>query len=109
TFVHQDHPGIKGRIWAGDEHYAVRRSFDVRDRTALLQRNEALRLSRIDSDEYVEYRPPRDVVLTSFFTGRPDPQRGANLNPDKALLEPLRKSVENLVVLHDCFDDLPCE
>src|SRR5690606_2561395 len=35
TFVHQDHPGIKGRIWAGDEHYAVRRSFDVRDRTAL--------------------------------------------------------------------------
>ena len=52
----------------------------------------------------------RDVVLTSFFTGRIDPQRGRHLDADKSLLQPLVDSCgEKLVVLHDCFDNLPCE
>ncbi|AIM49891.1 glycosyltransferase [Mycobacterium phage Ariel] len=57
TFAHQDHPGVKGKIWAGDEHYAVQRSFDgLRGREALIERNTRLRLERAESTEFIDYR-----------------------------------------------------
>ncbi|AIM49892.1 glycosyltransferase [Mycobacterium phage Ariel] len=52
----------------------------------------------------------RDVILASFFTGRVDPQRGSRLAADPAALKALHQSVgDRLVVLHDCFNSLPCE
>ena len=49
----------------------------------------------------------REVVLTAYFTGRPDPQRGHDWPPDPASLLPLAQSIEAhapgvpLVVLSD--------
>lgn len=51
-----------------------------------------------------------DIVLTSYFTGNPDPQRGhrwvENLNDLKDLAESCAKFNKKLVVLHDCFIDM---
>jgi len=47
----------------------------------------------------------KDVVLTSFFTGQRDPQRGTFLSPDVTMLDELSLSTHGkLVVLHDCFN-----
>lgn len=103
TFVHQDHPAMRDNIWAADQHYAATRSFQRDDITRLVERNERLRLDRIDSTAYVEYRPPRDVVLTSYFTTHPDPQRGTHWPTTPDALEPLIESVggDRMVVFHD--------
>lgn len=108
SFVHQDIAGSSGLIYASDEHGSVTRSFDWRDRTAMLARNEKLRLARTDSTEYVEYRAWRDVVLTSYFTGTVDAQRGTPMSTDPKVLAPLADSVTDLVVLTDT-DGIPGE
>jgi len=59
SFIHQDHPDMKGRIYAGDEHYAVQRSFAMQSRSwkqRLIDKNTALRESLKDSTQFVEYR-----------------------------------------------------
>ena len=59
SFVHQDHPKATGRIWAGDEHYAVQRSFSsmrASERARLIARNTSLRESLRHSTHFVEYR-----------------------------------------------------
>src|SRR5512139_3480223 len=103
SFVHQDHPAMRGNIWAADEHGAVKRSFDRADITKLVARNEQLRLDRADSTAYIEYRPPRDIILTSYFCSQLDPQRRRRA---VAHLEPLKELLDSChgrdgVVLHD--------
>lgn len=59
SFVHQDHPKITGKVWAGDEHWAVARSFSSMrrvEREQLIRRNTKLRMSLADSKEFVDYR-----------------------------------------------------
>lgn len=65
------------------------------------------------SKEYCEFeeRLPqegRNVVLTSYLVGQPDPQRGRAWTPDYADTKALRKSVtgagEQLAIINDCFD-----
>lgn len=112
SFVHQDHPQMAGKVWAGDEHYAVQRSFSHSNRQQMVAANEKLRLELAASDDFISYRQPRDVVLTSLFTGQPDPQRGGRrLTPDSRLLAPLLSSVgaARLVVLRDWPGDPGCE
>lgn len=50
-------------------------------------------------------------VVACYFNSRPDPQRGYRWPADPAELKPLIDSVphDELVILHDCFDDLPVE
>ena len=109
TFIHQDHPDMKGRVWAGDEQCTVTRSFTNTDIRALVDRNTALRESLIDSTDFVEfrcYKPAltRNVVLTCYFTGQMDEQRGIHLPADSKAFGDLARSVgRQLVVLHDCF------
>lgn len=59
SFVHQDHPGTTGFIYAGDEHCAVERTFgnlSRAKRARMIERNTRLRLERIQSREFVDYR-----------------------------------------------------
>lgn len=114
SFVHQGIPHELPAIYAGDEHGDVKRSFEWSDRSKLLERNELLRKSRITSTEYVEYRALRDVVITSYFTSQPDPQRGGKQWTDDCvpILAPLITSLDerdgyNLVLLHDVGDACP--
>jgi hypothetical protein len=105
SFVHQDIAGSAGLIYASDECGAVPRSFDWKDRAELLTRNEALRLARLGSTEYVEYRGHRDVVLTSYFTSVMDSQRGQHMTTNPKVLDPLISSVvgcgSSVIVLTD--------
>lgn len=112
SFTHQDVPTSTGLIYAADEHYAVQRSFSTEDRSALVERNAALRAQLFGSRDYVEYRAMRDVVLTSYFAHLPDPQHKNIKRPaEQSILTPLIDSVgaPDMVVLHNCFDRLPCE
>ena len=99
SFVHQDIPGSARLIYASDEHGSVTRSVDWKDRTALIARNERLRLERANSVEYVEYRAVRDVVVTSYLVGQPDPQRSKPYPADLKAVAPLAGSVRDLVLL----------
>lgn len=89
-----DHPGFK-------------RAVDPSVRQEHLARNEALYERYKDSADFVPYREPRDVVITSLLTGRPDPQRGTRMKADTSLLAELRKSLRGakLVVCHDELTD----
>ncbi|MGK9527565.1 hypothetical protein O6482_25865, partial [Salmonella enterica subsp. enterica] len=46
------------------------------------------------------------MIITTYFTGQPDPQRGEVWKPDYEELRPLIDSMrgQKLVILHDCFD-----
>lgn len=59
SFVHQDHPRVTGKVYAGDEHLAVVRSFGGMRRTErerLISQNVKLRMSLANSTEFVDYR-----------------------------------------------------
>lgn len=49
-----------------------------------------------------------DVIITSYFTGQPDAQRGVHWQADESAIEPLAQSVKKrayrLIVLNDCFE-----
>lgn len=103
TFVHQDVPDSSTLIWAADRHGSVPRSIPPADRSALMARNEKLRLSLIGDDSFVSYTS-RDVILTAYFVTTTDPQRaGVRLPADGAALSDLRNSVigHELVVISD--------
>lgn len=106
TFVHQDIPASAKLIHAGDEYCEVARSFDVKDRMALLKRNTEIRLRYQDSDDFVPYRTPRNVILTSYLTNNMDIQRNRKLPADTKLVDPLIRSCDghDLVLVHDLED-----
>lgn len=87
-----------------DQHSAVDRT-PLHDRQALVRKNANIHNTRRTEgfDGYVEYHPLRDVVLTCLYTGNVDPQRGARMSPDPAVLDTLTQSARphQVVVLHD--------
>ena len=107
SFVHQDLADTPGLFHAGDEDASVERSFGWTDRGELLLRNEKLRLAHIGSADHIEYRQPRNVVLTCYFTGQIDPQRGVAMTADPECVAALEDSIiaGRFVVLNDCFPD----
>ena len=108
TWRFADVIGSDELIYCLDEHEKVDRVVDRREREQLVKRNVKRYHGQYDSAIRYEYRPPRDVVITSLFTGRPDPQRGTRMAADVALLAGLRTSLRRrgrpLVVLHDELD-----
>lgn len=112
TFTHQDITGSKGLFYAADEHQAVRRSIPPGDRAELLRRNQAIRIAHHHDSGYVEYRQPKDVVLSCFFNSQPDPQRNTKLAADPKLVAALENSVTaksdaDIVMFTDCLPDRP--
>lgn len=112
THRFQDVVGSSKLIYSIDEHYTehpgFKRAVDPKVRQEHLARNEALFERYRGSADFVPYREPRDVVITSLLTGRPDPQRGTRMKADTALLAELRKSIRGakLVVCHDELNDI---
>ena len=105
TFVHQDIPTSDGLFWSGDKAQSVNRTLDWSDRTALLERNERLRVKHIDSTDYIDYRAQRDDIIAVFLNSREDPQRGTRLEADAKAIAPLQNSLgkHTLTVLTDCL------
>ncbi|MEV0128425.1 glycosyltransferase [Dactylosporangium sp. NPDC050688] len=114
SFRFADVVGSEQLIHSCDERVTVPSSVPARERMTLIRdlktRYEASRTSA----EYREFRerpvdPSAGVVLTTYLTAQPDPQRGAAWTADYAHLAELRASLakhgRRLVVLHDCLDE----
>lgn len=59
---------------------------------------------------FIPYKPLNSIVLTCYFTGVPDPQRGVHFQKNIEPVLPLLKSTydkgcSNVVVLNDCIKD----
>lgn len=111
TFAHQDVPDSGALIHAGDEFYEVKRSIPAGDRQQLLERNQRLRDELDGWDGYVEFRPRRNVILSTYLTSGVDVQRGKKMPRDGSMLAPLVNSVRahgaDMVLLHDIGDACP--
>lgn len=111
TFVHQDITGSKGLFYAADEHQKVKRTIPHVDRTTLLDTNRRIRLDHHHADGYVEYRQPKDVVLSCYFNGQPDPQRNnIKFSSDPKHVAALEDSIAStssasLVMFTDCLPE----
>lgn len=94
-------------IYAMDEHEEVERTVDRHARKAAVAANLPRYQAQYDSAEYREFRIPRDVILTSFFTTVTDPQRNGHKPPTVDDMLPLLASISghNVVV----FADSPIE
>jgi len=84
----------------------VIRSLDPKIRKALAPRNEMKYNREKKSRKYISFMPPRNLILTSYFTGQKDPQRNERWVADITKLDPLIDSLQgcNLIVFNDCFD-----
>ncbi|MEH5180663.1 glycosyltransferase family 2 protein [Klebsiella pneumoniae] len=111
TWAYADVTGSEKLIHSLDEHEAVQRSVPKPEREALVKRNAEIHNRRRDAGYtgYAEYRQQSDVIITTFLTSQPDPQRGTRMQPDPSLLSAWAKSVRgaDAVVLADQLTSAP--
>jgi hypothetical protein len=111
TWAYADVSGSEKLIHSMDEHEEVTRSVSRPDREALVARNVKIHNERRDAGYtgYIEYRPRRNVVITTLLTSHPDPQRGVKMRPDPDLLRAWATSISgaDAVVLADELTEAP--
>lgn len=109
SWRYADVVGSDKLIHSMDEHEEIPRSVPRRQREQEVARNVHIHDERRRSryQAYVEYREPRDVILTSFFTSKPDPQRPRGGALDWSATAALAKSVvgQDVVVIADTDGD----
>lgn len=109
SFRVMDVIGSEQLIYSMDQHQEVSSSIKSSERSEGLRVNDDLLKQSKTSSHFVPYG--KDIVLTCYFTGKPDPQRNIQWKPDHSAYDKLKRSVEaqgiEFVLLHDCFDDLP--
>jgi len=95
-----------------DEHQQVTSTTWAEERQKWIARNKQIYLSRKGLEIYCPYQSDKDnMVITTFFTGVPDPQRaGEKWEYDYSKVEALVYSTEKngceLTILHDgCIQD----
>lgn len=106
TFKYMDVRGSVELIHSLDEHLEIARSVPPGEREKQVRENAAIfndRRDRRDAPNFVPFREPRNVVLTSLLTGSVDPQRGSRWSSDYKDLRDLHASVKtgDLVLTHD--------
>lgn len=116
SFRFADVVGSEELIFSCDERTNVGSSVSPAERFYLVRDLKARSEASYTSAEYREFRTrpvgtaaAQNVVLTTYLTAQPDPQRGISWTPNYEDLAELRRSVERhgrrLVVLHDCLDE----
>lgn len=110
TFAYMGVAGSAALFHSGDEHKQVATTVGGAERNRQMRRNTALYNQRRGSGGYwCDYSAgSADAVITSYFAGQPDPQRGECWPVNPGDLLPLSDSVletSGLIVqiLHDCF------
>ena len=94
-------------FYCADEHQAVKSTTWDAERRKWIDRNQQIYLSRKGLQIYVPYIEDKDnLVITTFFTGIPDPQRpGEKWEYKRETIQPLISSIEKhqqqLHILHD--------
>lgn len=99
-----------------DENQEVNSTVSVAERTPYLKEMKDRFERSFDSREYCDYKnrnisenikKTEDIVLTCYFVGVPDPQRGQwkpNFNDCKALIDSMNG--QKIVIINDCFDNI---
>jgi len=111
SFRYMDIPNSKGLFYSDDEQRENKNtSVTGTIREEQVKRNRELYNARKYTCDYIPFYEKENILLTSYFTNIPDPQRKQkwNFNPD--VLEPLIKSVgkkEKLVILSDHNEHIP--
>lgn len=113
SFKFMDVANSHGLFWSADEHEATASTVPGSERRRFVKRNREIWLQRKHSARFVPYKEGarqsqrEDVVLTCYFTGQPDPERGKSWEADYRQLQPLIRSMngQKLIILHDCFDE----
>lgn len=109
SWRYADIVGSDKLIYSLDEHEEVERTVPLAERQALVAKNAEICNRRRDNGyaEYIEYRQPRNTIITTLFTGVTDTQRGTTWKPDAALLQSWAHSISEVspdtrkVVLHN--------
>lgn len=109
SWRYADVVGSEWMIHSLDEHEAVERAVPAAERQALVAKNAEICNRRRDNGyaEYIEYRQPRNTIITTLFTGVADTQRGTTWKPDPTLLRSWADSITDVspdtrkVVLHN--------
>jgi len=108
SFRYADIPDSNKLIFSGDEQGTVKTSVDYQHRNSYLRMLRS-RYQQSFTSEMVYPIAPRDIVLTCYYTGKPDPQRNSQWQADYSKVTTLRDSLLKLnlkmVLLHDCFDE----
>lgn len=112
-FRYQDVPDSNKLIYSLDEQMLVVSTVSMKERQPYLAEMKSYFDKSFDSTHFAPFienaKPSQgqeDIVLTVYFTGVPDPQRGAwqpNIADCQALIDSVRG--QKLVILNDCFDE----
>lgn len=113
SFPFQDVCGSRNYIHACDERETIERTVNNAERQAAVKRNDPILESFNGTTDFVNYRQLENVVLTTLFTARPDPQRGKPMKPDLDLLGKWQASLQGCrpVILADQIEptDIVCK
>lgn len=94
-------------FYSYDWDQSAKRSVTDRERAVCISPNRAKYQSEIKSSHFIPYKPLNSCVITTYFTGVVDPQRGTRYEAEYNILTPLLNSVKKFnsraVVLNDCF------
>jgi glycosyltransferase involved in cell wall biosynthesis len=102
---YMDVTNSKDLFHAHDYYLSVERSVSSKVRGEHIKKNQKAFNDSAKSKEYIPYKQLKNTLITTYFTGVADPQRGVKWKKDIKSLDPLINSLagETLVVLHDCF------
>jgi glycosyltransferase involved in cell wall biosynthesis len=107
SFRYMDVVNSKGMFYSDDEQTNNSHSTVVsKQRRECITKNLPLYNERKYKKYFHPFIEKKNILLTCFFTGVSDPQRGSKWQVDTLPLQALIKSLKstNLIVFHDCFD-----
>lgn len=94
-------------FYSYDWDQSAKRSVSDQERAKCISPNKAKYESEKGSAHYIPYKPLNSAVVTTYFTGVTDPQRGTHLisHPGKlrSLFESCERNGSNLIAINDCF------
>lgn len=99
-------------FYSHDYHQTAERSVPKEVRKKLIKQVMPKLLAAKGSKEFIPYKPMKGRVITTYFTGVPDPQRNAKWEFKRESIQPLINSVINmeeetipLTFLSDCIPE----
>lgn len=94
-------------FYSFDWDQTAKRSVPSPDRAKCIAPNERKYRSEMKSSHFIPYKPLNSIVISTYFTGVVDPQRGSNYITDLEVLQPLLNSCVKqkspVIILNDCF------
>ena len=93
-------------FYSYDWDQTTKRSVDVKLRNKLAWINKKKYFKEKNDSSFISFMQKENILLTCYFTGVSDPQRGETWKADITQVDDLINSLQGvkLVILQDCFD-----